>query len=94
MRLDDFEVKFETGPVQQGAARDFAAHVTVTAADGTTTQQLLQVNEPLSVGSNNVHLLGHGYAPVVTVTGRLRQRRLLRAGGVPAAGRQLPLRRA
>ncbi len=67
VRLDDFEVTFETGPVQQGAARDFAAHVTVTAADGTTTQQLLQVNAPLSVGSNNVHLLGHGYAPVVTV---------------------------
>ena len=32
VKLDDFEVKFETGPVQQGAARDFTAHVTVTGS--------------------------------------------------------------
>ena len=67
VRLDDFQVKFETGPEQQGAARDFTAHVTVTGADGATSRQVLQVNGPLAVGSNNVHLLGHGYAPVVTV---------------------------
>ncbi|WP_414703503.1 cytochrome c biogenesis protein ResB [Propionicimonas sp.] len=67
VKLDDFRVTFETGPVQQGAARDFTAHVSVTGADGATSQQVLQVNGPLAVGSNNVHLLGHGYAPVVTV---------------------------
>ena len=67
VRLDDFEVTFETGPVQQGAARGFKGHVTVTGADGATSQQVVEVNAPLSVGGNNVHLLGHGYAPVVTV---------------------------
>ena len=67
VRLDDFQVTFETGPEQQGAARDFTALVTVTGADGATSRQVLRVNGPLAVGSNNVHLLGHGYAPVVTV---------------------------
>jgi cytochrome c biogenesis protein len=67
LKLDDFDVLFETGPVQQGAARGFTAHVTVTGVEGATSQQAIEVNAPLAVGGNNVHLLGHGYAPVVTV---------------------------
>ncbi|MGV8907690.1 MAG: cytochrome c biogenesis protein ResB [Propionicimonas sp.] len=67
VRLDRFDVRFETGPVQQGAARDFTAHVSVTEGDGKTNQQVVEVNGPLLVGGNSVHLLGHGYAPIVTV---------------------------
>ena len=67
LRLDAFDVRFETGPVQRGAARDFKAKVTVTESDGRTNEQVVQVNGPLVVGGTNVHLLGHGYAPVVTV---------------------------
>ena len=67
VRLDDFRVRFETGPTQTGAARDFNATVSVTTADGTTRQSDLQVNAPLQLGGDSVHLLGHGYAPVVTV---------------------------
>lgn len=67
IRLDQFRVTFETGPTQTGAARSFDATVTVTAADGTTRQTDLQVNSPLQLGGDSVHLLGHGYAPVVTV---------------------------
>lgn len=67
LALDDFDVRFETGPVQQGAARDFKAMVTVAAPGGQPRSQVIEVNGPLSVGANNVHLLGHGYAPVVTV---------------------------
>jgi cytochrome c biogenesis protein len=67
LRLDEFDVRFETGPVQQGAARDFKAKVSLTEADGPTSQQVIEVNGPLLVGGNSVHLLGHGYAPVVTV---------------------------
>lgn len=67
VRLDDFRVRFETGPTQTGAAREFDATVTVTTADGTTRQSSLEVNSPLQIGGDSVHLLGHGYAPVVTV---------------------------
>lgn len=67
IRLDQFRVRFETGPTQTGAARSFDAAVTVTGADGTAQQSDLQVNAPLQVGADSVHLLGHGYAPVVTV---------------------------
>ncbi len=67
VRLDSFEAEFETGPVQQGAARLFRAEVTVTGAGGAPSQQVLEVNAPVTVGGNSVHLLGHGYAPVVTV---------------------------
>lgn len=65
--LKEFTVKFETGPVQRGAAREFSADVTVTR-DGSTSEHNLQVNHPLSLGTTKVHLLGHGYAPVVKVT--------------------------
>ncbi len=65
--LDSFEVRFETGPVQRGAARMFRANVTVTRPDTPAEQRVLEVNSPLSVGGTDIHLLGHGYAPVLTV---------------------------
>lgn len=64
--LKKFDVRFETGPVQTGAARGFDATVDVTA-DGRTTTHDLQVNHPLNIDGTKVHLLGHGYAPHVTV---------------------------
>ncbi len=65
--LDSFEVRFETGPVQRGAARMFRAHVRVSRPGEPATRQVLEVNSPLSVDGTDIHLLGHGYAPVVTV---------------------------
>ena len=64
--LDSFTAKFETGPVQRGAARVFLADTTTTL-DGVTTQQQLEVNHPLVLGDSVVHLVGHGYAVDVTV---------------------------
>ncbi|QLQ14839.1 MAG: cytochrome c biogenesis protein ResB [Micropruina sp.] len=64
--LDTFDVKFETGPVQRGAARLFEAHVRW-ATTGEPRPALLEVNHPLEIGGASVHLVGHGYAPVVTV---------------------------
>ncbi len=64
--LDEFEVRYETGTVQRGAPRDFDATVTVKTASGETTKHL-KVNEPLEINGTEVHLLGNGYAPVVTV---------------------------
>ncbi len=66
VKLDAFHVQYETGPVQTGAARDFRADVTVTDAKGTRAQTL-EVNQPLTIGSTKVHLVGHGYAAMVTV---------------------------
>ena len=66
--VKDFQVKFETGPVQTGAARLFRADLDVTDAPGEPTKPVvLEVNHPLHVDGSTVHLIGHGYAPVVTV---------------------------
>lgn len=67
VRLDSFDVRFETGPTQTGAAREFNAHVTVSEPGQADRAESLQVNAPLQLGSSQVSLLGHGYAPVVTV---------------------------
>ncbi len=66
--VKDFQVRFETGPVQTGAARLFKADVDVTDAPGEPTEsKVLEVNHPLHVDGSTVHLIGHGYAPVVTI---------------------------
>jgi cytochrome c biogenesis protein len=66
--VKDFDVKFETGPVQRGAARLFRAGVDVTERPGDAPrQEVLEVNKPLEIGGTTVHLIGHGYAPKVTV---------------------------
>lgn len=67
LTLDSFDVRFETGPVQTGAARGFDAQVTVSRPGQDGTTESLQVNAPLQIGGEQVSLLGHGYAPVVTV---------------------------
>ena len=66
--VKDFQVKFETGPVQRGAARLFRADVEVTDAPGAQPHaEVLEVNKPLNINGTTVHLIGHGYAPRVTV---------------------------
>jgi cytochrome c biogenesis protein len=66
--VKDFRVKFETGSVQRGAARLFSADVDVVDRPGATPRSAtLEVNKPLRIGGTKVHLIGHGYAPRVTV---------------------------
>lgn len=66
--VDEFHTEFETGDVQRGAARRFDADVTYTS-DGASREDLIQVNKPLITdGGTQINLLGHGYAPYVTVT--------------------------
>lgn len=68
VRVDQFTAEFETGDVQRGAARRFDAEVTVTEGE-TSYDALLQVNHPLTMPrGTQINLLGHGYAPLVTVT--------------------------
>jgi cytochrome c biogenesis protein len=66
--VKDFKVAFETGPVQTGAARLFELDTEVTDRPGATPYaKTIEVNHPLNVDGTTVHLIGHGYAPVVTV---------------------------
>ena len=68
LTVQDFQVKFETGPVQRGAARLFRADVEVVDRPGATPRpEVLEVNQPLRIGGTTVHLIGHGYAVNVTV---------------------------
>jgi cytochrome c biogenesis protein len=68
MTLDDFHAAYQRGGSQNGAARDFEATVTSRAtpdADPVTTT--VQVNEPLEIDGVKMFLVGHGYAPTITV---------------------------
>ena len=68
MTLDSFDVDYEAdNPNAIGAANDFAANVTVTATDGTTSASTVRVNDPLRTHGTDVYLLGNGYAPQITV---------------------------
>jgi len=68
LTVKDFDVRFETGQVQRGAARLFKADVEVIdKPDAGPRQTTLEVNKPLHFGSTTVHLIGHGYAPLVTI---------------------------
>ncbi|MFZ3472087.1 cytochrome c biogenesis protein ResB [Streptomyces sp. 4.24] len=67
--LDKFDATYErTGP-QKGTPRDFKAYVTFTdGAHGKPEKREIQVNKPMEVDGSKVYLLGHGYAPVISVT--------------------------
>ncbi|MEU6209393.1 cytochrome c biogenesis protein ResB [Streptomyces sp. JL4002] len=67
--LDRFDATYEMGGPQRGTPRDFKAYVTLTeGAHGTPEKREIQVNEPLEIEGSKVYLLGHGYAPVISVT--------------------------
>ena len=70
LRIDRFDVRFEetVGGAQFGAPRGFTAYTSTSEAPGQATrEQILTVNEPVTLGGADVFLLGNGYAPVVTV---------------------------
>lgn len=56
-----------TGP-NRGTARVYQAEVTYSeGAYGKDRGAVINVNDPLAIGGSKVHLVSHGYAPVVTV---------------------------
>lgn len=65
--LDSFDVEFERGEAQRGAPREFDAQVRVTDGAGVASSGTFGVNDPLEVDGAKVYLIGHGYAPRVTV---------------------------
>jgi cytochrome c biogenesis protein len=72
--VHDFSVDWlESGP-RQGMARGFKAPLTYrTSCQGDRSswspqkEYTLQVNHPLTIGGTQIFLIGHGYAPVITV---------------------------
>jgi len=68
LAFTNFIVKFEESGATKGAAREFDATMQVTPEPGEpTVTDHLKVNHPLHIGNEQVHLIGHGYAPIVTV---------------------------
>ncbi len=66
--VDGFEVKFLEEGRQAGMAQQFEADVTYRSAPGAEQQQReVAVNHPLSIDDTDVFLIGHGYAPNITV---------------------------
>ncbi len=65
--VDDFDVEWLSEGPAQGQARKFVSHVTYAEGDGEPQEYDLRVNHPLSIGDTDVFLIGHGYAPVITI---------------------------
>ncbi|WKX71890.1 cytochrome c biogenesis protein ResB [Streptomyces sp. XD-27] len=67
-RLDEFTATYERSGPNKRTPRTFRADVTYRdGVDGPKHKTSIKVNEPLDVAGFKVFLLGHGYAPVVTV---------------------------
>jgi len=72
--VDSFSAQWiDSGP-RRGLARGFRAPITYRASCGNDPstwspqkQYDLRVNHPLTIGGSQVFLIGHGYAPVITV---------------------------
>ncbi|MER7750607.1 cytochrome c biogenesis protein ResB [Kitasatospora sp. NPDC097643] len=69
LKLTNFTAKFQASGSQIGAARQFTANVEYSS--GSDTSQLkkgtIEVNHPLEIGDSKVFLIGHGFAPLITV---------------------------
>ncbi|MDJ0385541.1 cytochrome c biogenesis protein ResB [Streptomyces sp. G-G2] len=67
--LDQFDAEYEKSGPTKGTPREFKAYVTYSkGAHGTPAKTEIEVNKPLDVEGSKVYLLGHGFAPVLSVT--------------------------
>jgi cytochrome c biogenesis protein len=68
--VDDFHVKWLTSGPEMGQPDSFDANITYRTTPGARPRTHdLAVNHPLNTAGTDVFLVGHGYAPVVTVRG-------------------------
>jgi cytochrome c biogenesis protein len=68
LTVDDFHVSWDRSGAGLGTPTGFDANLTVTDHPGAQPYSYdLRVNHPLDVDGTSVFLIGHGYAPVVTV---------------------------
>ena len=66
--IKDFSVDWLTSGPRAGMARAFDSELTYRESPSSPEKSYdLKVNHPLTVGNTEVFLIGHGYAPVITV---------------------------
>ncbi|MGC5409797.1 cytochrome c biogenesis protein ResB [Streptomyces sp. DT225] len=66
--LKGFSATYQRSGPQRGTASSFVAKLSYTEDGGGQAREArVEVNKPLVVGGSKVFLVGHGYAPVVTV---------------------------
>jgi cytochrome c biogenesis protein len=65
--VQDFDVSWITDGPSQGQARGFVSHIAWSEGEEEPEEYDLRVNHPLDIGDTTVFLIGHGYAPVITV---------------------------
>jgi len=66
--VDKFDITWLYDGPRRGMAQKFVAHVRWRESpDDGPKEYALRVNHPLSIGDTDVFLIGHGYAPVITV---------------------------
>ena len=66
--VNDFDVTFIREGRERGMAHEFAANLTYHDSPTAPAQQKqISVNHPLDIDGTDVFLLGHGYAPHITV---------------------------
>jgi cytochrome c biogenesis protein len=66
--ITDFDVDWLTEGKRAGMAREFVASLDYETEPGGDTETYdLKVNHPLTIGGTDVFLIGHGYAPVITI---------------------------
>ena len=70
MTLNNFTASYITSGQSLGQPSNFNANVTYTSSPGAKPGSYnIRINDPLSVDSVKVYLIGHGYAPEFKVTG-------------------------
>lgn len=69
LQLDKFDITFDRESQGKfGQPIDFSAAVTTKEnPDAPARQEILKVNDPVSLGGTSIYLTGNGYAPVVTI---------------------------
>ncbi|MGV9312719.1 cytochrome c biogenesis protein ResB [Streptomyces sp. NPDC003691] len=65
--LKSFDATYEKSGPQKGTARTFEAAVRWGKPGQPEKDAVIEVNKPLTIDGSKIHLLSHGYAPVVTV---------------------------
>ena len=69
LKLDKFSASYYTSGGSAGEPSSFDARITYSSSPGAPAKPYdLRINNPLNVDSTKVYLIGHGYAPVFTVT--------------------------
>lgn len=66
--VESFDIDWLTSGPSKGQARNFVSHLTYREQPGAQEKTYdLRVNHPLDIGETEIFLIGHGYAPVITV---------------------------